>query len=113
MYEFPAIGMFVKMGLSEYEVYNHPSYNALVEYHSRACGNDGLDPKESKLCLYLTSKLSSANWMIVEQENGGLIIQFVEESLRFEGEPELRKEAEKQAPFGCGCPNGCERCEDE
>jgi hypothetical protein len=80
------------------DIHNNPSYNALIEYAMRACPTDPDDRNVTPLCDYLTGRISSANWMIQEQENGDMIIKFIEDGLRFEGEPELRKEAEKQYP---------------
>ena len=68
------------MGPNAEYVYEHSSYNALIEQHMRACGEQAFDPKASPLCLYLTSRLSAANWMIIEGESGETVIKFVEES---------------------------------
>ena len=62
-------------------VYESYEYHALQEAHYRYCGDSFLGKGETPLCYYLTERLGAVNWMIVEGENGNLIIQFIEETL--------------------------------
>jgi len=64
-------------------VYQHPTYNALIEAHMRACPENEpvFSPNASPLCKYLTSKLSAANWMIFEGVDGETVIEFIGETV--------------------------------
>lgn len=64
------------------DIYYHPSYNALVEHHMRACDSREMHPDASPLCKYLTHRLSATNWMIQENEEGNYILRYIETSLK-------------------------------